>query len=304
MTETVWASSDEPPLRGILGTGQGKGGGPIVLFLTAGYLPRIGPHRIYVKLCRALNSAGFTSLRLDFSGIGDSKTSAFDSLRQAGGREGADIRRAMDQLEEAVGVGSFVLFAMCMGARPALEVATHDRRVQGLVLVNARFSLERESPSLSRRNQAETNWRLYGRKLWSLASWRRLLAGQSNYRELVRTLRAKLAPGRELRRQARLTVRPFWETLARSDLPVHLVYSEGSRYWDPFRSIHEPVLRALPSPGRISIGFLESVDHTFTPVWSHDRLREVLLGWLLVNFRKSTPEPRMIAPSRTGTDNS
>ena len=37
---------------------------------------RIGPHRMIVKLCRALADAGISSLRFDFRGRGDSTWSS------------------------------------------------------------------------------------------------------------------------------------------------------------------------------------------------------------------------------------
>jgi alpha/beta superfamily hydrolase len=45
---------------------------PGVVLLNPGIVHRVGPGRIYVKIARALAEQGFTVLRFDFSGIGDS----------------------------------------------------------------------------------------------------------------------------------------------------------------------------------------------------------------------------------------
>jgi len=46
---------------------------PAVVLLNAGLLHRVGPNRIYVQLARKLAGFGFTVLRFDFSGMGDSR---------------------------------------------------------------------------------------------------------------------------------------------------------------------------------------------------------------------------------------
>ena len=45
---------------------------PAVIMTNAGTVHRIGPHRLYVDLARELAELGFTVLRMDLSGIGDS----------------------------------------------------------------------------------------------------------------------------------------------------------------------------------------------------------------------------------------
>src|SRR5215475_3162536 len=49
---------------------------PGVIILNAGVLHRVGPHRLHVLLARRLAASGFTGLRLDLGGIGDSIASS------------------------------------------------------------------------------------------------------------------------------------------------------------------------------------------------------------------------------------
>ena len=51
-----------------------------VLFVNAGEIHRIGPHRIHVKLGRALAQDGVPSLRLDLTGLGDSGRASCPAL--------------------------------------------------------------------------------------------------------------------------------------------------------------------------------------------------------------------------------
>jgi hypothetical protein len=45
---------------------------PVFVFLSAGLLHRVGPYRLHVRLVRALAQMGFSSLRVDLAGTGDS----------------------------------------------------------------------------------------------------------------------------------------------------------------------------------------------------------------------------------------
>lgn len=106
----------------------------VVLFLNAGVIHRVGPHRLHVNLARRLATSGVTSLRLDLSGIGDSRPiPGALSFRQSAV---ADARTAMDWLAAETGLTRFVLFGLCSGADNALATAMVDERVVGLVVVD------------------------------------------------------------------------------------------------------------------------------------------------------------------------
>jgi pimeloyl-ACP methyl ester carboxylesterase len=106
----------------------------VVIFLNAGVIHRVGPHRLHVILARRLAERGVTSLRLDLSGLGDSRplpgTLSFRDSAVA------DVRAAMDGLEAALGPRRFVLFGLCSGADNALATAAVDPRVTGLVVLD------------------------------------------------------------------------------------------------------------------------------------------------------------------------
>ena len=98
---------------------------PGVIFLNAGVLHRVGPHRLHVLLARRLAAAGFAAVRMDLSGIGDS--SPVPSGMSFRASSVADVRAAMDGLGSDDGTGArFVLFGLCSGADNAL--ATRGRR--------------------------------------------------------------------------------------------------------------------------------------------------------------------------------
>lgn len=106
---------------------------PLVL-LNAGVIHRVGPHRLHVRLARTLAAAGRAALRIDLSGIGDSRPLA----QGRGFRDSAvaDVAAALDHLQARLGTRRALLFGICSGADNALAAALHDPRVAGIVLVD------------------------------------------------------------------------------------------------------------------------------------------------------------------------
>ena len=134
--------------------GAGAPQAPAVLWLSAGFLHRVGPNRLYVTMARRLAALGFTSVRFDFSGIGDSPPRRdhlpFD--------EGAvrDTREVIDWLAEHRGIDRVVLAGVCSGASVALWTASCDARVVGVALVNAGGLERSEEWNVFVGNRAET----------------------------------------------------------------------------------------------------------------------------------------------------
>lgn len=107
---------------------------PGVLFFNAGMLHHIGPHRLWVTMARSLAASGYTCLRFDFSGLGDSGPRQ-DGLpaRLAAVEEAVE---AMDHLGRECGLTRFILVGLCSGADRAFRVANRDSRVAGAVLAD------------------------------------------------------------------------------------------------------------------------------------------------------------------------
>lgn len=109
--------------------------GPVALFINAGIVHRVGPHRIYVRLARALAGLGVASLRFDLSGIGSSRRPPDDTgARDASVRR--DIDDALDHVVRRMGATGVVTAGLCSGADRAFETALGDGRVTGVVLID------------------------------------------------------------------------------------------------------------------------------------------------------------------------
>jgi hypothetical protein len=106
---------------------------PVFVFFNAGVLHRVGPYRLYVRLARDLSRMGFTSLRVDLAGKGDSPSRPGLTNRQSAA---ADYEEILRVLESRLGPGPRVLAGLCSGADNAIRLAPNDPRVVGLLLLD------------------------------------------------------------------------------------------------------------------------------------------------------------------------
>lgn len=134
MTETTLAFGANSGLVGTLSATPQSVGVAALLF-NAGVVPRIGPNRLNVRIARALATSGIPALRFDLSGRGDSAPArGMESYEQ---QAVADIRSAMNLLNERTGVSRFALMGLCSGAENAFHAALADERVVGMTLMDS-----------------------------------------------------------------------------------------------------------------------------------------------------------------------
>ena len=266
---------------------------PAVIFLDAGLLHRVGPHRLYVKMARVLSAAGFLVLRFDFSGMGDSEVRR-DHLPYEKSVV-AEAREAMDFLHTTKGIQRFILAGLCSGAWAAFRTACVDPRVTGVVLIEA-FHFK------TIRYYWNRYWiHKYWRSLCSYASWGRLIRGQSYTGGMVkRGLISKLKGSKtqELQgpprgkepggvsllpslRKGRGLQRPEivagLRVLKKRGAYVTFVYREGNEAIYNYRvKIESDEIRVLGQCGKSRAEFVRHSDHTFSSLASQERLLKVV----------------------------
>lgn len=166
--EAAWFTSGASRLLGIVSRPHAPERMGVVV-LVGGPQYRVGSHRQFVLLARALAEAGYAVLRFDFCGMGDST-----GLPQRFEDSGTDIAAAIDTLQQAVPeVHQVALWGLCDGASAALLYwhSTRDARVLSLCLVNPWVRTEA--------SQARTRVHSYYlQRLGQAAFWRKLLHGQ------------------------------------------------------------------------------------------------------------------------------
>lgn len=105
---------------------------PLMLLGNAGALPRQGPHRMSVRIARALADVGIASLRFDFAGHGDSQS--IGNPQGVRAQSVLDMKSAMDWAARETGTSRFLIFGICSGAVNAYDTALADERIAGLLM--------------------------------------------------------------------------------------------------------------------------------------------------------------------------
>jgi dienelactone hydrolase len=183
-------------LRGILVTPSSRTPGVCAVFLNTGAISRVGPNRMWVQTARRWALRGVPSLRLDLEGIGETDGPVAPYRRTAdlySTRLIAQVRTALDWLQEAGVADRFLLVGMCSGAYWSFHAALLDDRVTSTLMLNPRVVIWDEglSPardlrhasyrSLVRLGRPETRARLYGVVRWFVRrTWRRLASAATH----------------------------------------------------------------------------------------------------------------------------
>jgi hypothetical protein len=98
----------------------------VFVFLSAGLLHRVGPSRLHVRLARELASLGFSSLRVDFAGKGDSVAADFSDIQEG--------------IRSHLGESKLVIAGLCSGADNAIRLAITNDNVLGMILLDPHCS--------------------------------------------------------------------------------------------------------------------------------------------------------------------
>lgn len=136
-----------------------------VVLIVGGPQYRVGSHRQFVQLARALAREGIACLRFDYRGMGDSEgeKQSFEDID-------CDIRAACDAFSAETGIHRIVLWGLCDAASAAMIYAHTDNRIAGLVLLNPWLRSEAAMGKTMVRHY-------YLQRLLSKAFWRKLLGG-------------------------------------------------------------------------------------------------------------------------------
>ena len=264
---------------------------PVVIAVNAGLVHRVGPQRMHVTLLRRLASQGFTSLRFDFSGIGDSLPRA-DLLPYTRSTL-EELREAMDAVTERTGLARFCVAGLSSGALVAMASASADARVACVCMLNPHgFGA---SSVWGEHVEAVYTHRVYLGNLTSLASWRKLLTGRTDYRRLLRTLRYRFGLGlasdaTELAATAQ-GARPQLMAFFERGLPTLMVFSQRDR------SLHnlEEILgrgwrRRLGK--HVKLVEIPEANHTFASPKHLQQALQAIEGWLVQRWPASPPAPQ------------
>ncbi len=249
---------------------------PAVVFINAGLVHRVGPYRLYTDLARELARVGFSSLRFDLSGIGDSAQRR-DSVSYEQ-RSIDEIRTAMDFMEQTQGAQGVVLVGLCSGADNAHRIALADHRLKGAVLIDA-WGYKTPGFYLHR-------FQHYARRMQSLKKWRDLIErhlSRIRHKHSAEEVMDLQGPGdREFlpKEQMERDIHTFVDRGMR----LFYIYTGGlgtyynheGQFWSMFKSLNRD--------GPVKSLFFGDADHTFTLLRDRKQLLERVSGWMEATF--------------------
>ena len=182
-----------------------------VLLPTGGSQTRIGSHRMYERLSKALAKQGFCCFRYDRRGVGDSEGEDPGFL----GSE-ADLTAAAQAFRREVpGLKRVYGFGLCDGAS-VIALFGGEARLDGLIMVNP-WLVEAEAdappPAAVRAHYLD--------RLKSVEGWRKLLTGSVDYRKLLRGVKSIAARNEDSSLADRIA-----SGLKRGGAPVELILAD------------------------------------------------------------------------------
>ncbi|MDI6746527.1 MAG: hydrolase 1, exosortase A system-associated [Rhodocyclaceae bacterium] len=244
-----------------------------IVIIVGGPQTRVGSHRQFVLLSRALAAAGYPTLRFDVRGMGDSTGDKryFEAVTP-------DIGAAIDALQTACpGATRIVLWGLCDAAAAALLYCeeTRDPRIAGLCLLNPWV----RSPASLAKIQVK---HYYGQRLLQAEFWRKLLTGRLNPIQSLAELLGKLSQA------TAQTEQPlgFQDRMARGwrDFPgrVLLILSGNDYTAKEFLEYTASAQswRGLLDRPKIKQANITAADHTFSSQEWRNSVENACLDWL------------------------
>jgi hypothetical protein len=264
--ERAFSFGDDGILVGILTEPeQPRLGAPAVLLANAGLNHHVGPFRAWVDLARRLAGHGFTTLRFDRSGIGDSEP------RDGGGgtnidRSILDYQDAFRLLESKRQVKEFIVVGLCSGVDPIHRLAKDDDRVIAAAFIDG-YSYQ------TRRFQMRRALRFAQPARWRRWLAKRRLAGRSIVGERPEIF-DRAYPERDV-------MRADVDEMLRRDKQLLFVYTGGFEIWFNHRRQFFDMLGSSFAGRPLEVVYNGAADHTFSIMAHRQWLEDKLTAWTL-----------------------
>jgi alpha-beta hydrolase superfamily lysophospholipase len=250
--------------------------GTYVVILNAGIIHRVGPNRLHVELARAIAASGYSAVRFDLSGIGDSKprTDSLPPLQAAL----ADVREAIDSLSRERGATRFVLIGLCSGANHSIISAATDQRIAAVGLID---------PYIPRTRRYYLNH--YFGRIARLKSWRNFFHGNHPIwhwlRDCLTSRNAETSSTAATSGPTEVEVRSFlaktYGDAVKRDVKIFAAFTADLESQHNYREQIVEAFPEIPLSPVLQLHFFAHADHTFSSSRDRWALIEILVKWLV-----------------------
>lgn len=246
-----------------------------VIIVVGGPQYRVGSHRQFLLLARALAESGIAAMRFDYRGLGDSSGDfpGFENIDD-------DIRAAADTFSaELPEMRDIVLWGLCDAASAILFYAHADSRISGTVLLNPWVRSES--------GYAKTQLRhYYLKRLFSRELWKKILAGRFDLSDSAGSLTDTVKAASTESGAGNSGGNPLADRMAagleKFTRPVLLIMSGRdltAREFDDAAKA-SPRWQELMAENRLSRRDMPAADHTFSRREWRDEVASLTLDWV------------------------
>ena len=242
-----------------------------VLLVNSGAVYRVGPNRLYVTLAREWAKFGYSVLRMDLSGLGDSPSLGTANENHPYPEHATrDVAAGIAALRDA-GAERVVVAGLCSGAHTTFHAALELDDLDGAFLINPVVFYWKPSDPLE-----------VGAWPASVESRKYTSTPRHRTRDLIRATIAALR--RRLVSSAPVENVPHDLTqIAARGTDVLLLFSDGDRGHDFLTQNYTRELRQLSQLKNFRIQVLRDADHTFTALNARERATSILTEHLLAH---------------------
>jgi pimeloyl-ACP methyl ester carboxylesterase len=254
-----------------------KNASTALLLLNAGLLHRVGFNRFNTDLARQLVKYGFSSLRFDLHGLGDS--TKFNGKGSYDTQTLIDITDAIDILLEKSNAEKCILVGLCSGADIAHVVAVNDPRVGGVVFLDGYafptlgFYLYDYGPSLF--NPYKITKFIFKKIAATIPSKKNKTTDvNENLKTAIYT--------REFPSRKKITSEV--QQLIDRGTELYYIYSGGVPVYYNYEGQFRAMFRKVQFKNKVSYNFLKEADHTYTLLNPRQKLMTLITEWMKKKF--------------------
>ena len=244
-----------------------------VLVLVGGPQYRVGSHRQFVFLARALAGRGFAAMRFDFCGMGDS-----EGVEREFTDHGDEISAAIDEFFRVVPtLVKVVLWGLCDGASAALFYAAGDVRISGIILLNPWV---RSEVGLAKARLKH----YYLARFFDRQFWRKFFLGgvsvRRAYGELLDAARRSLSKSRPPVSSFQTRMAHGWRSFTG---PILLILSGVDLTAKEFlaHAQTDPAWVGALDDARVARRDFDEADHTFSSAAWRERVENWCAEWIV-----------------------